>query len=179
MFSGVPKSFLARTALAIAVAATGVLAVSTPASATAGAWERISAFDGGLVVSVPLPYTENNRQVDMEAYDSMHYPGQWKRTWVATNTYTFENRWSHQCLDTLDGNGQAAGLGTPVVQLPCDKSSSQNWLLTLDDTFAVWHISNVSTGLYLGVDGDPGTAGTLLIQGNELPDNTKRMFQIW
>lgn len=176
--SNLAKGF-ARLTLAATVAATGVLAVSAPAGAAAGDWERISAFNSGLVVTVPSPYTENNRQVDIEPYDSMHYPGQWKRTEVATNTFTFENRWSHQCLDTLDGNGQAAGLGTPVVQMPCDGSSSQNWLLTLDPYKAAWHISNVSTGLYLGVDGGSSSAGAGLIQGNESPNNMSRMFQIW
>jgi hypothetical protein len=119
------------------------MAVCAPAGA-AETWQRLSVYNSGLVAYVPSPFTTNDLQVQTAAYDPMHYSGQWKQIFVAAHTYRFENRWSHQCLDTL--GGLTAEVRTPVVQRPCDTTMSQKWVLTLDDTLPVWHITNFLSG---------------------------------
>src|SRR5690348_7069463 len=145
------KSYLTKgltgLAIAAALAAGGVLAVSAPASAAPGDWERISDYGTGLVAAEPSPYTVNNEQVVTANYDANFYPGQWMRTAVGTDTYTFQNRWSNQCLDVEGGISTTAG--SAVVQMPCDGTQSQKWVLTLDAHLPVWHISNSLSGLYL------------------------------
>ena len=168
---------LARLAVAAALAAGGVLAISAPASATTGDWERISVYNSGLVAAVPSPWTTNDLQVETAAYGAMAYNGQWKLTFVRANTYTIENRFSHQCLDTENGNSQVAG--TPVVQRPCDGTLSQQWVRTLDAVLPIWRISNYYSELYLGVENGSASAGAGFIQANYAPNNASRMFQIW
>jgi hypothetical protein len=166
-----------RLLLAVAVAAAGVLSFSTPAGATTGSWERISAYNSGLVVTVPSPYTTNDLQTEIQPYGAMAYNGQWMFTDAGGGTYTIQNRYSNQCLDVE--NGLSTVVGSPVVQRPCDGTQSQRWVRTLDPIHPVWHISNFYSGLFLGVDGGSSSAGAGLIQGRELPNNTSRMFQVW
>jgi hypothetical protein len=177
MTKSYPAKRFARLALAATIASGGVLAVPAPAGAATEVWVRISVYNSGLVAAVPSPYTTNNAQVVTAAYGDMAYNGQWELTEVATDTYTIENRFSHQCLDTENGGSQTAG--TPVVQMPCDKSSSQKWVRTHDATLPVWHVSNYSSGLYLKVDNGSTAAGAGFIQANDLPNNTSEMIQMW
>lgn len=102
--------------------------------------------------------------------------GQWMLTSVATDTYTIENRFSHQCLDTENGNSLTAG--TPVVQRPCDGTQSQTWVRTHDAVLPVWHVTNFFSGLSLGIENGSTSAGAGFIQANNAPNNTSRMFQI-
>lgn len=172
-----PAKGLARLALAVAIAAGGVLAVATPASATLGDWERISVYNSGLVATVPWPWTANDLQVETQPYGAMAYNGQWKLTAAAGNTYTIENRYSHQCLDLE--NGASTVVGSPVVQRPCDGTQSQRWVRTLDPVLPIWRISNSYSGLYLGIENGSALAGAGFMQSNYAPNNASRMFQIW
>lgn len=175
------KSYLAKgltgLAIAAALAAGGVLSVSAPASAAVGDWERISAYNGE-VVAEPSPYTVNNEQVVTADYDVNFYPGQWLRAQVgtATDTFTFQNRWSRQCLDVEGGITTTAG--SPVVQEPCDGTESQDWILIHDAYAATWHIKNSLSGLYLMVETGSGP-GVAFKQADNLPTNTRQQFQIW
>jgi hypothetical protein len=174
------RSYLVRgitgLALAATVAAGGVLAVSAPANAAVGDWERISAYNSGLVAAVPSPYTGNGLQVETATYGVYAWNGQWMRTTVATDTYTFTNRFSMQCLD----NDNSTTAGTPVVQEPCKaNAASQKWVLTHDPVLPVWHITNLASGLDLGIENGSASAGAGFIQARNAANNTSRMFQIW
>lgn len=175
------KSYLARkftrSALAATLATGGVLAVAAPASATTGSWERISAYNSGLVAAVPSPFTTNDLQVETATYGVNAWNGQWKFIFVAADTYTIENRYSHQCLDTENGNSLTAG--TPVVQRTCDGTQSQKWVRTLDAVLPVWHIANFYSGLSLGIENGSASAGAGFKQANSAPNNTSQMFQTW
>ena len=170
------KTLLVRLAVAAAVASGGMLAVSTPASA-AVTYQRISVYNSGLVAAVPSPFTTNDLQLETAVYGVNAWNGQWSLTSVGADTYTFENRYSHQCLDTENGNSLTAG--TPVVQRPCDGTQSQKWVRTLDAVLPIWRISNVWSGLYLGVENGSASEGAGFIQANYAPNNTSRMFQMW
>ena len=179
------KSYLARRfarlalvgTVAATVAAGGVLATLAPASASTGTWERISVYSSGLVAAVPSPYITNDLQVETAAYGVYAWNGQWMLDAVSTDTYTIENRYSHQCLDTENGNSMTTG--TPVVQRPCDTSQSQKWVLTHDAVLPVRHITNLLSGLSLGVENGSSSAGAGFIQAANAPNNISRMFQIW
>ncbi|MET7421231.1 RICIN domain-containing protein [Dactylosporangium sp. NPDC005555] len=167
----------ARLTLATAVAAGGVLAASAPAHATTGDWERISAVYSGLVAAVPSPWTTNGLQVETAPYGVNAWNGQWKFILVSGSTYTIENRYSHQCLDTENGNSLVSG--APVVQLPCDDTASQTWVRTRDDVLKIWRISNGFSGLALAVETGNAGGGAGFIQANNLPNNTRFQFQVW
>jgi hypothetical protein len=177
------KSYVAKGLTGLALIATvvagGMLSVSAPASAAVGDWERLSAYNSGLVAAEPKPFTVNNGPVQTANYDAMAYNGLWRRDAVGSvaNTYTLTNRWSNQCLDTQDGNSMTAG--TPVVQEPCDGSDSQKWLFTLDPVLPVWHISNVQSGLYLAVENGSSSVGAQLVQLKTSANNTSREWQMW
>src|SRR5262249_41248444 len=114
--SQMTKSYLAKGLTGLALAGTlvagGMLSVSAPDSAAAGDYEQINAYNSNdLVVAMADPFTKNDDQAVMAVYDAMAYNGQWIREAVVgqTDTYTFRNRWSNQCLDTQNGNSTTAG----------------------------------------------------------------------
>jgi hypothetical protein len=168
---------LAQFVLASALAAGSALAFSTPAAASIS-WVRISAYHSGLVANVPSPWTANNLQVEQQPYGAMAYNGQWSLTLVSgASTYTIQNRYSNQCLDVE--NGTSTVVGSPVVQMPCDGTTSQRWTRVQDPLLPIWRIHNAFTGNYLGVENGSTSAGAGFIQSSYLPNNTSRMFQIW
>ncbi|MGI5183460.1 RICIN domain-containing protein [Dactylosporangium sp. CA-152071] len=166
-----------RLVYAVTLAAGGVVAVSAPAHAADGDWERLSSFATGRVAAVPAPYTRNDEQVVTAVYDDMAYNGRWMFTPLGNDRYTIQNRYSNQCLDTQGGLGTTAG--TPVVQNPCDQTTSQKWVLTRDNGLQIWRITNDLSGLSLAVETGADANGVGFVLANNAPNNTKQMFQKW
>ncbi|MEV0560915.1 RICIN domain-containing protein [Dactylosporangium sp. NPDC050588] len=166
-----------RLLFAVTLAAGGVVAVSAPARAADGEWERLSSFATDKVAAVPAPYTTNDLQVVTAEYGNMAYNGQWKFTPLGNDRYTIQNRYSNQCLDTLGGLGSTAG--TPVVQNPCDQTTSQKWVLIRDNGLQIWRITNDLSGLALAVETGVDADGVGFVLANNARNNTKQMFQKW
>jgi hypothetical protein len=174
----IPGRRLGALTIALSAALGSALLASAPASAST-TWIRISPYHTtgtNLVASVPSPYTTNGLQVAQDTYGSLQYNTQWSMTSTGGDTYVFENRYSHECLD-VDGNSPDAGAA--VVQNPCDNTTSQRWTTVHDPNLPVWHIYNNQSKKYLAVKDESFAKGAKFIQTDYSPVRTDQMMQIW
>jgi hypothetical protein len=163
----------AGAAVAVAFAAATLLATSSSALA----WVRIEDYNSKLVVTVFSTWAIfQGTQVELQPYSV----NDWRTQWLAnpkgfgTETFEFENKGSHQCLDASSQTSGAA-----VVQNPCDDTLSQKWIRWQDPDQPVWRIFNYWSGHYLAVDNGATAAGTGLVQlpYSRLSDSQK--FQMY
>jgi hypothetical protein len=164
---------IAGMALVVAFAATALLVTSSSALA----WVRIEDYNSKLSVTVFSTWAVfQGTQVELQPYSV----NDWRTQWLAnpkglgTETFEFENKGSHQCLDVIS---QASGAA--VVQNPCDDTLSQKWIRWQDPDQPVWRIFNYWSGHYLAVDNGSTAAGAGFVQlpYSRLSDSQK--FQMY
>ena len=166
------------TGVAAAALATGTLLALPSNAHAATTWIRINAFHSNLVAQVLPPWTTNNLAVEQRAWGVNTWNGQWKMIpkGVGGQTFQFENRYSHQCLDVL---GDSTAEGAAVVQNPCDNHLSQQWTRWTDPVLPVWHNYNRHSGKYLAVANGSVAPGARFVQSGYTAGAANEMMQIW
>ncbi|MGP4004571.1 RICIN domain-containing protein [Streptomyces sp. 8N706] len=161
--------------MAAAMAVAAMLTGASPAQAEPG-WIRVNAFHSNLVATVKDGSTANSAQVVQQPFADNAWNGQWRMVNKGNETWQFENRWSHQCLDV---RGKSTAAGADIVQLPCDSHRSQQWIRWQDPTLPVWHIWNRHSGMYLTVQNAATNPGVKFVQQPYSAGAANQMMQIW
>jgi hypothetical protein len=156
-------------AVALTVAGTAVADVwgsSGPYTGQQRTYQVLTAKHSGLNLNVPEASTKNGTQIIQ-----WKSPGAMNEQWEFVGT-TIRNRWSRQCL-TVDSMAQ----GAPVVQRPCDGSTSQSWTKYSEGgNYTYFTIRNQWSGQETNVAGGSGQYGAKLIQWPHVPMSPNAMF---
>jgi Ricin-type beta-trefoil lectin domain len=147
-------------------AAADVWLNSGPYAGTHRYYQVLTAKHSGLNLNVPGASTKNGTQIIQ-----WKSPGAMNEQWEFVGA-AIRNRWSRQCL-AVDSTAQ----GAPVVQRPCDGSTSQSWTKYSEGgNYTYFNIRNQWSGQDINVAGASGQYGAKIIPWPHVSMSPNAMF---